>query len=711
MSVPQSLAASGSLHRWVRFDAGGKVIFGYGKVEYGQGTATALAQIGAEELDVDWARVEFEEPKTGWTADEGMTVGSMSIESSGASVRQACAEVRALFLAHAADVLSCSVDELSIRDGAVLREGQATGHDYWSLAQSVDLNRPASGEATPKKTSEYRVVGKSAPRLDLPAKVFGAAFVHDILPEGVVHARVLRQPGNKAKLAKLDEAAIRKAAGGDIEILRVDNFVAFLSPNESAAHAAVIAAEQNAEWEDARSFNTDLSEAISLKALPETLNESGADPIEPSNRRRVSARYSKPYIAHGSMGPSCGVAHLRDGRLTIWTHAQGVYPMRQLVSRGLGFDIEKIDVIHAQGPGNYGHNGSDDAAFDAAAIALRKPGVPIRVQWRREDEFGYSPMGTAMVIECTAELDASGRIADYTAEVWSGPHVNRGRAIAEFALPRIEEPPRPPRPAAAGPAPTLPPGAIRFSGGTLNAVPSYDMIPPARVKEHVISQMPIRTSSLRGLGGPPNEYAAECFIDELAEAAGQDPLAYRLAMLKDPRRRAVLEAAARMGGWSRRGASGTGKGLGIAFSHHRNRAGLVAIVTAVQVETEVRLKQVWCAADCGLIINPDGARNQIEGGIVMGASWTLKEQVKLGPNGIESTTWDDYPILRFDEIPPIEIELLGMTENRPHGIGELSAGAAMGSIGNAVAHALGARIRDLPYTRERIAQALLTSES
>ena len=471
--IPQSLQANPVLSRWVSFPRPGVVVIGYGKVEFGQGTGTALAQIGAEELDVDFARVRFEEPRTGAVADEGLTVGSMSIESSGASVRQACAEVRALFLSHAADVFSCSVEELTINDGAILREGQPTGYDYWSLAANVDLAKAPTGEVNPKAPGAYKVVGKSARRFDLPAKVFGGAFVNDLLPEGVVHARVLRQPGSRAKLKTLDEAAIRKAAGGEIEIYREENFVAFLSRDETIAHRALNKAAETTEWDNPRIVTEAMSEAAQLKSLPETLNESGAPAIEPSNRRRVTASYSKPYIFHGSMGPSCGLAQVKDGRLTIWTHSQGVYPLRQMVSRGTGFAIEKIDVIHAQGPGNYGHNGADDAAFDAAYLALKKPGAPIRVQWRREDEFGYSPVGPAMLIELSAELDASGAIADYTAEIWSGSHMGRGRALAEIALPRREEPPRPAMPAAG-----LPPRpGIRFSGGTLNAVPSYDGIP------------------------------------------------------------------------------------------------------------------------------------------------------------------------------------------------------------------------------------------
>lgn len=699
--IPIFLNANPSLARWVSFEPEGKVLIAFGKVEYGQGTMTALAQIGAEELDVDWSRVRVEEPATGSTPDEFLTVGSMSVEMSGPGVRVACAEVRARFLDHAAKVLDCAREELSIADGAFLLDGAPTGLTYWTMAKDVDLDVAPTGEVTPKNPDDYHIVGQSKTRFDLEPKLFGAAFVHDLMPENCLHARVLRQPGAEAKLKSLNEAAIRKAAGADIEMFRDGEFVAFLSSSEAAVQAALEAAVLHAEWQDARTRDPALSEATSLRDLPAETFETGAPKPEPSNRRRVTAVYSKPYIAHGSLGPSCGVAVWRDGKLTVWTHAQGVYPIRATIAGGLGLELEQVEAHHMQGPGNYGHNGSDDAAFDAALLALRHPGRPVRVQWRREDEFAYAPVGPAMLISLTAELDAAGRIADYTAELWSGPQTNRGRAIAEAAIPPVER-------KVTDVAPPWVRGA-RFSGAVLNATPSYD-IETTRVTEHAISQPPVRTSSLRGLGGPPNEFASECFVDELAEAAGEDPLRYRLAMLSDPRARAVLERVGEMADWTRRWEAGTGKGLGIAFCIHRNRGAHVAIAAEVDVETEVRVRHIWCAADAGLIVNPDGARNQIEGGIIMAASWALKEQVRLGAAGIETTTWDDYPILRFDEVPGIDIDLIDRPHEPAMGIGEISSGPTMAAIGNAVAHALGARIRDLPFTRERIAQTLLSGD-
>ena len=697
MSLPPMLAANPRLDRWVSFEPDGRVRVAFGRMEYGQGIATALAQMAADELDTPFERLRVVPAATGDIPDEGLTVGSMSIEFSGPALRTACAEVRGLFTARAAERLGCAPDVLDVRDGAFLKGGQPTGLDYWSLAGEVDLAREATGE-TPLKTPErMRIVGESEPRLDLPPKLFGAAFLHDLTLPGLRHARVLRQPSPRATLASLDEAAVRRAVP-EVDILIDHAFVALICETEADAARAHAAAEAAAQWAGVRAMDPALGEPAALKTLAHEDFTAGAPRAGPSNRRRITASYGKPFLSHGSLGPSMGLAQYQDGKLTIWTHNQGVYPMRALAARVTGLAPEAIEVIHGQGPGCYGHNGADDPPIDAALIALRRPGRPIRVQWLREDEFGFAPVGTAMLMELSAEFDASGRLVDYTAEIWNSPHTGaRGTAVAESALSGYVTPPKAPQ--------RLMPDGSRFSGGLLNATPSYE-IAATRTVEHVV-ETPIRSSSLRSLGGAPNTFAGESFIDELALAVGQDPLAYRLAMLPDPRGRAVLTRLAEMCGWARRWESGTGRGLGLAYDRHRGRGALVACAAEVEVETEVKLVRLWCACDGGLIINPDGARNQLEGGMIMAASWTLREQVKLGGAGIVSTTWDDYPILRFSEVPPIEIELIDTRDQRPCGLGEVSQGPVMAAIGNAVAHALGARIRDLPMTREKIAQALL----
>ena len=695
--IPGMLAANPRLDRWVSFEPDGRVRLAFGRMEYGQGIATALAQMAADELDVAFDRLRVVPAATGDIPDEGLTVGSMSIEFSGPAIRTACAEVRGLFTAAAAARLGCAPQDIEIRDGAMLRGGQATGLDYWSLAGKIDLARDAAGEAALKTPDRMSVIGQSTARLDLPAKLFGAAFLHDLTLPGVRHARVLRQPSPQARLLSLDEAAVRRVAP-DVDILIDHAFVALICETEADAARAHDAAESAARWDGVRAMDPALSEPAALKTLPHEDFAAGAEPAGPSNRRRITAAYGKPFLSHGSLGPSMGLAQYLDGKLTIWTHNQGVYPMRALAARITGLAPEAIEVIHGQGPGCYGHNGADDPPIDAALIAIRRPGRPIRVQWRREDEFGFAPVGTAMVMELAAELDASGRLVDYTAEIWNTPHTGaRGSAVAESALAGYVPPPPPPQ--------RLMPDGSRFSGGLLNATPPYT-IEATRTLEHVV-ETPIRSSSLRSLGGAPNTFASESFIDELADAAGQEPLAYRLGMLTDPRGRVVLTRLAEMCDWTRRWAVGTGRGLGLAYDRHRGRGAMVACAAEVEVETEVKLVKLWCACDGGLIINPDGARNQLEGGMIMAASWTLKEQVKLGGPGIVSTTWDDYPILRFDEVPPVEIELLNTHDPRPFGLGEVSQGPVMAAIGNAVAHALGARIRDLPFTREKIAAALL----
>jgi CO/xanthine dehydrogenase Mo-binding subunit len=693
------LAANPRLDRWVAFEADGRARIAFGRMEYGQGIATALAQLAADELDVPFARLRIVPAATGDVPDEGLTVGSMSVEVSGPAIRAACAEVRALFVAAAAARLGCSADELDVRAGAFLRAGAPTGLDYWALAGAVDLARDATGEAAPKSADRLgSAVGRSEPRVDLPPKLFGAAFLHDLVLPGMRHARVLRQPAPGARLLGLDEAAVRRAAP-DVDILVEASFVALICATEAAAARAHDAAAATARWDDVRTVDPALAEPAALKGLPHEDFAAGAPPGGPSNRRRITATYGKPFISHASLGPSMGIAQFDGARLAIWTHNQGVYPMRSLAARITGLSAEAIEVIHGQGPGCYGHNGADDPPIDAALIALRRPGPPIRVQWRREDEFGHAPVGTAMQMELTAELDPSGRLVDYTAEVWNTAHTGaRGTAVAESALAGYTPPPPQPQ--------RLLPDGSRFSGGLLNATPSYD-IAATRTLEHVIFPPPVRTSSLRSLGGAPNTFASESFVDELAEAAGADPLAYRLGMLGDPRGRAVLSRLAEMCDWSARGPSGTGQGLGLAYDRHRGRGAYVACAARVEVEAEVRLVRLWCACDGGLIVNPDGAKNQIEGGMVMAASWALKEQVKLGGAGIASTTWDQYPILRFSEVPPIEIELLNVRDPRPCGLGEVSQGPVMAAIGNAVAHALGARLRELPLTREKIAAALL----
>ena len=697
---PGPLNENPTLARWVSFPASGKVAANTGRVEIGQGVLTAMAQIAADELDVAMSRIELHSGDTELTPNEGYTAGSQSMQFGGVAMRQACADVRALFLDQAAKVIGCPASELSIRDGSVLRKGAATGQDYWTLAGAVDLNMKATGTGKLKALAEMQHIGESAARLDLPDKVFGhAIFIHDMQLPGMVHARVVRQLNRGATIGAIDEKAIKRAAKAPVEFVHNGNFLAIVGGDETAVDLAAAAALNAVSWQNVEAPTALQAEASSLQQQPYVNRAFGAPEAgDPQRHQRFEATYSRGYLAHASISPSCGLAEYRDGHLTVWTHCQGVFPLRSALAKALGLDAAKISVHHVQGSGCYGHNGADDAAADAAIIAMQMPGKPIRVRWRREEEFVYEPKTPAMIVKVRALLDEAGKPTDWTQEIWSPTHNKRpgagGVLLGAVALPNpMPEPPPSDVPEASG------------GGATRNGEPLYD-IGAKRILHHLITDAPVRTSALRGLGAMPNVFAAECCVDELAARAGQDPVAYRLSMISDKRACAVIETVAAMAKWNPKEPGGAGTGRGIGFARYKNKAAYSAVVVELAVDLEIRLRHVWCATDAGLVVNPDGAINQLEGGIIQSASWVLKEQVRFD-NGIASFDWETYPVLKFSEVPEVDIELLNTKDEVPLGVGEVTVGPTAAAIGNAVSHALGARIRDLPFTRERIMASLL----
>jgi CO/xanthine dehydrogenase Mo-binding subunit len=674
-TLPLSIVNNRRMDKWLRFQPDRTVKLAVGKVEIGQGVLTALSQIAAEELDVAIDRIDILSGDTEDAPDEGSTSSSQSIEVSGRSVRLVSAELRARVLGRLAQRLNCAPEDLSVDDGLFLQGGNPTGYDYWSFAAPEDFAADIEGSARPKPPSAYKVVGQPVPRRDLIPKVTGAAFIHDIVRPDRLHARILRQPSYGAQLTGLDEAAVRRAAKGDITVIRTGNFVAFVGPDETVVQRAAVAAPAHAAWSGVRVLTPAHGEASWFVGKPSDDRFLG-DPGPPAETGTVvTETYSRPFVAHAALAPSCGLAEYRDGHLSVWSHTQGVYPLRNSIAKVLGLSRDKVTVRHAHGAGCYGHNGADDAALDAAIIAMRMPGQCIRVQWRREEEFGFEPVSTAHMTRIRAALDSEGKPTDWTVEIWATSHVQRpvfgGNMLAHEALPN------PPPPSKAND-----PGEANGGGGTRNAFPMYDF-PAKRVIHHLALETPVRVSSLRGLGALPNVYALECMMDELAERAGVDPVAYRLSLLSDPRARRLIENVAERCNWSARSPVGTGRGLGLAWSR--------------------------CAADAGLVINPDGARNQLEGGIVHAASMTLKEQVTLDGDGITSLDWDRYPIMRFSEVPEIEAVIIDNPDMPTLGMGECTFGPTAAAIGNAVYHALGVRIRDMPLTRDRIAAALVGS--
>ena len=432
--LPASLVENPRLDRWIKFEADRTVRIATGKVEMGQGIVTAIGQIAAEELDVPLGRVAVLSGNTTHGPDELYTTSSLSVDVSGSSVRLVCAEVRAKALDRAALRLNCSRDELTVVDGRFLQNGAATGQDYWTVAAEIDLTQPVTGTVPPKQVASYKVVGQSVPRVDLPAKMSGAAFVHDVLPRDVLHARTLRQPNRGATLASLNDAAIRKAAKGELQIVREVNFVAFVSPVESVAQRAAVAAPLHAKWDNLRQLVPEQQEAAWLQGQPSDDRHIGAPPSATPPKNLVQATFSRPYIAHASMAPSCALAEFRDGHLTVRSHGQGMHPLRRNLADVLGLPIESITAQHLHGAGCYGHNGADDAALDAALVAMRLPGKCIRLMWRREEEFGFEPVGPAMLVTLHVDLDERGRPADWTTEIWSPTHVQRPGAGTGFLL-------------------------------------------------------------------------------------------------------------------------------------------------------------------------------------------------------------------------------------------------------------------------------------
>jgi nicotinate dehydrogenase subunit B len=713
-TLPLSILNNRRLEKWLQFQPDRTVKLAVGKVEIGQGILTALSQIAAEELDVGIDRIAILSGDTEYAPDEGSTSSSQSIEVSGRSVRLISAELRTRVLGRLAQRLNCAPEQLSIDDGVFFQDGNATGHDYWSFANAEDFAADIEGTARPKPPDAYKVVGRPVPRRDLIAKVTGAAFIHDLARPDMLHARVLRQPSRDAQLQALNETAIRKAAGGDIRIVRVGNFVAFVGADETTVQRAAVAAPAHAKWTGVRVLTPLQQEAAWFRDQPADDRHIG-DPAPPAQTGTaqtgtiqtdtvqtgtiVSQTYSRPFVAHAALAPSCGLAEYRSGHLSVWSHTQGVYPLRNSIADILGLQRTQVTVRHAHGAGCYGHNGADDAALDAAVVALQIPDHCIRVQWRREEEFGFEPVSTAHMTSLRAALDDQGRPIDWTAEIWAGSHVQRpvfgGTMLAHEAMPNKPPPPK-----------ANDPSEANGGGGTRNGFPLYDF-GTKRVIHHLALHTPVRTSSLRGLGALPNVYALECFVDELAERAGVDPVAYRLSLLSDPRARVLIENVADRCGWADRGPAGTGRGLGLAWSRYKNKAAYACVAVELEVDQDVALRRVWCAADAGLVINPDGARNQLEGGIVHAASMTLKEQVTLDGDGITSLDWDHYPIMRFSEVPEIDVVIIPNPDLPTLGMGECTFGPTAAAIGNAVAHALGVRVRDMPLTRERIAAALV----
>ncbi len=696
------LRSNPALDSWLRVNADGTVTLFTGRVELGQGVGTALAQIAADELDLDFASVSVVTADTDRTPDEGYTFGSMSVEVGGTAVRLAAAEVRHLLLEMAARRLDAPANTLAVQNGVVTTSEGGKSVGYGDLFGGKTFAREASGSVVPKAPADYRVVGRPVPRLDIPPKVFGGQrFVHDLRLEGMVHGRVVRPPAYRARLETVDESAAA-ALPGVVRVVRDGSFLAVVAEREEQAIAAARRLRDDARWNLPNDLPLpgDLPALIrKMKADVDVIDERGKPAASPA--QSLKATYYRPFQAHASIGPSAAVAVLGDGGYTVWTHSQGVFPLQRALAEVLGAEAATIHVIHMEGAGCYGHNGADDAALDAVLMARAVPGRPVRVQWMREDEFAWEPYGSAMTFDLEAGLDGNGRVVSWKHDFWSWPHSTRpsGGGGNLLAAGHLENP--------LAPAPPFNAGPPRSTAGR-NAIPLY-AFPARRVVKHFIPESPIRASAHRSLGAYGNVFAIESFMDELAQAAGADPVAFRLAHLEDPRARAVIEAVVARAGWSAGKKRTPGRGRGFAFAQYKNSGAYQAMVADVSVDAasgEVRFERAVAVVDAGLVVNPDGLRNQIEGGIIQSASWTLKEEVTFDHGGITSRDWSGYPILTFEEVPGLDVELLDRPGEPALGAGEVAQGPTAAAIANAIHDATGARLRELPFTPARVAQAL-----
>ncbi len=707
--LPGSLNANRQLAAWLRVNPNGTVTVFTGKVEFGQGIASALAQVAADELDVGYQRIDMVTADTSRTPDEGFTSGSQSIEQSGTAIRFACAEARQILLAAAAARLGVEAGDLTVADGTIAAPG-GKQTSYWEVTTDAMLRREATATLKPKAAREHQLIGQSLARRDIPSKFTGgAAYLQDLRLPGMLHARIGRPPVPRAQLLSIDASAL-KAMPGVVEVVRDGSFVAVVCEREEQAINARLALRELAVWSRPELPPT-LADTFDrpdpgLQAQDSVVYEKTA-PSASAAVRQIEARYTRAFQLHASIGPSCAVAHSVEGKLTVWTHSQGVFALCADIARALGVAPASVICVHMEGAGCYGHNGADDVAFDAALLARAIPGRPVRVQWMRDDEFMWEPFGSAMSVKLRASLSADNHIVDWRHELWSYPHSRRpgGReGVNLLAAWYLAHPLQPTFPADV----PLPNG-----GSDRNAIPLYDF-PNQKILKHYMPDAPLRTSSLRALGAYANVFAIESFMDEAAAAAGADPVEFRLRHLRDERARTVVEAAARNSGWrpsalGGRGSGGTLRGLGMGFARYKNHACYCAVVAEVEVDRSsgvVRITRAWAAVDAGLAINPDGIVNQIEGGLIQSASWTLKEAVKIDRSGVQTKSWNDYPILRFSEVPAVKVEVIPRPTEESLGVGEGAQGPTGAAIANAIAAATGRRLRDIPFTPERVIAAL-----
>ena len=678
----------------------GTVTLYTGKVDLGQGLRIAMRQIAGEELGIGGDMIKYVEGDTALTPDQGRTSGSNGIQRGGMQIRQAAATARAALIELAAQRLNVKGDDLVASNGEVGPKSGGTGVRFADLIGGRNFNLKLDPKAPLKDPATYTLVGKPLARPDVPAKCTGSfTYMQDFSLPGMVHARVIRPPAIGAKLVSVDESSIKDFAGASV--VRIKDFLAVVASDEwTAIRAARALRAQWSEWSGLpeqdkliatlRADPGITDEMLVTRGQPEASGREGA--------KTLTASYFWPMQSHGSIGPSCAVADVNADAATVWTASQGTHGNRNTFARFLGLPRVNVRLIYLDGAGCYGMNGHEDAAADAAILS-RAVGRPVRVQWSREDELGFDPKGPPQLLDISGTVGPDGRILAWRTEMWL-PQTTKGLPDIPLLAP-----------AAAGldDVRGLQPGLI-----SQNADPPY-AADSLQVLVHWLKDTPLRPAPIRSPGKPANCFAVESFADELAAAAGLDPIEFRLRWLADGRGIEVIKRAAALMAWQSRPSPVRSKdaavmrGRGFSYVHYKHSESYVAMGMEVAVERasgRIRVERVACAHDCGQIINPDGVRAQVEGSILQTLSRALMEEVQFDRSRVTSVDWGSYPIMRFSDVPKLDIELVDRPTQPPLGAGEAACAPVGAALANAVFDATGVRLRTVPFTPQRVKSAL-----
>jgi nicotinate dehydrogenase subunit B len=676
-----------------------------GKVDLGNGARTALQQLAADELDFPFDKITMVMGDTGTTPDQWLSGASTTIPQGGMELRRACATARAALVERAAAKLGVPADQLACENGAVFVKAEPGKRvTYGELAAAQPVQMAVDAKIVLKKPADFKVIGKPVPRVDIPGKLTGEwTYVHDFRLPGMLHARVIRPDSIGAALLSFDDSAAKKV-NGFVRTVRKDNFLAVLAKTEWGAIKAMRAVK--AEWgaaEPLPSQATVFDHWRGLKLAKEDVTQKVGDAPAAlaAAPRTLKARYDFAVQTHASMGPSCAVADYKDGKLTVWSASQATHSLVTEIAPIVGVAPEKIRVVYLEGAGCYGRNGHEDASADAALLSVLT-GQPVRVQWMRADEQARSPKSPPRSIDLQAALDEQGNVVAWDGDFWIAlNHIVAFKpldfpllAAAEVGVPRSGNWV----------------GFLFQNSGIGYAVPNI------RVNTRHVEKAFFRSAHLRSPGRIENTFANESFIDELAFAAKADPAEYRLRLLKDPRSVAVMNKVMERAKWQTRvgtnaaAASGDiARGRGISYLRYNNTSTYVAAVAEVAVNRktgEIVVERICVAHDCGQIVNPDGTANQVEGGTIQTVSRTLMEAVQWTPRQVTSVDWATYPILRHDQVPKVEVDLIDRPDQPTLAAGEPTPCAIPAAIGNAVFDATGARLRRVPFTPEQVKAAL-----